>query len=33
MMKGDGKHPVTLKDFGPVRNMPLPDPETLQRTK
>lgn len=33
MMKGDGKHPVTLKDFGPVRNVPLPDPETLQRTK
>lgn len=32
MMKGDGKH-ATLKDFGPVKNMPLPNPETLERTK
>ncbi|MBI2900324.1 MAG: insulinase family protein [Planctomycetes bacterium] len=33
MVQGDGKHKVTLSDFGPVKNVPLPDPETMERTK
>jgi predicted Zn-dependent peptidase len=33
MMKGDGTHAPTLASFGPVKNVPLPDPETLERTK
>jgi zinc protease len=31
--KGDGKHPVTLSDFGPVTDVPLADPYTLERPK
>jgi len=31
--KGDGKHPVTLPDLGPVTLVPLPDPTTLERPK
>lgn len=33
MVQGDGKHKATLSDFGPVKNVPLPDPETLERVK
>ena len=33
MVKGDGKHSATLSDFGPVKNVPLPNPETLERDK
>lgn len=33
MAPGDGKHPAALKDFGPVKLVPLPDPETLERTQ
>ncbi len=29
--KGDGKHPVTLADLGPVTDVPLADPATLER--
>jgi zinc protease len=29
--KGDGKHPVTLADLGPVTDVPLADPLTLER--
>jgi predicted Zn-dependent peptidase len=31
--KGDGKHPVTLADLGPVTDVPLADPYTLERPK
>jgi zinc protease len=31
--KGDGKHPVLLKDLGPVTELPLADPYTLERMK
>ncbi|HEX7902042.1 MAG TPA: pitrilysin family protein [Planctomycetota bacterium] len=31
--KGDGKHPVTLSDLGPVTDVPLADPATLERPK
>lgn len=30
---GDGKHPIKLGDFGPVKHLPLPDPFTLERPK
>jgi hypothetical protein len=33
MEKGDGKHPVTFKDFGGLKLVPLPNPETLERAK
>ena len=28
---GDGKHEVKIEDFGPVQDVPLPDPMTLER--
>jgi zinc protease len=31
--KGDGKHPVTLADLGPVTDVPLADPATLERPR
>jgi zinc protease len=31
--KGDGKHPVALADLGPVTDVPLADPATLERPK
>lgn len=31
--KGDGKHPVKLEDLGPVTELPLADPYTLERKK
>lgn len=31
--KGDGKHPAKLEDLGPVVELPLADPYTLERTK
>ena len=31
--KGDGKHQVTLSDLGPVTDVPLADPATLERPK
>jgi predicted Zn-dependent peptidase len=31
--KGDGKHPVKLEDLGPVTELPLADPYTLERTR
>jgi zinc protease len=30
---GDGKHPVTLADLGPVTDVPLADPMTLERPR
>jgi predicted Zn-dependent peptidase len=31
--KGDGKHAVSLADLGPITDVPLPDPFTLERPK